>query len=269
MTPVPVTQILRTHGRVFASPRASEEDSIEDLNSLPLRDEGGRPIPIYNEEGNPIPRQRAVPDEGANPAGVFLSLNKVSGLFQEQYMDREARRYVHSNQIDLYPVGHVAGVGCIQTRQPLPLLSDVIRNVNIAVGAMEAPQSDDEGAYEGVNEDGELEPIRRSQKRPVYATHTQAYNLSNHFFAPRANENRITHGQVTAAASGFFAMSGLLPTTSTSKNHAQKAADKIQMDLPFQVFEAQMEGYIPTALRLEEVVVIDWMDVDEIFQTGT
>ena len=136
-------------------------------------------------------------------------------------MDREARRYVHSNQINLYPVGHVAGVGCIQTWQPLPLLSDVIHNVNIAVGAMEAPQSDNKGAYEGVNEDGELEMICRSQKWPMYATHTQVYNLSNHFFAPWANENCITHGQVTAAVSGFFMMSGLLPTTSTSKNHAQ------------------------------------------------
>jgi hypothetical protein len=256
--------ILRAHGgNVYCSAEATEENVIADLASHPLRTGAGKPIRIYDSDGNAIQRELAEPVEGGGPVGVFINLNTIKQFFESHYMDSEAHRFIRSNDIDKYQVGHLGGVGCFQTRQPMPVLSHVLGKINRAAGDVEPLSDDDEGAYSEVDEEGNLQPIRGRQKHPVYATHTQAYNLSNHFFAPRANEHRMLHGQVTAAASGLFAQ------TRKTKEVARKAKTKIAVDFPFEAFESQMDSFVPTALRLESVFVVDWLDVKEDFQTGS
>ena len=262
LTEIDPQHILDTHdGNVYSSAEATEDDLIADLASHPLRTGAGKPVRIYDSRGDAIPRERAQPVEGAGPVGVFINLKTIRQFFDPHYMDLE-HRYNRSNNIDKYHVGHLGGVGCFQTRQPMPILSHVLGKINRAVGDIESLSDGDEGVYSEVDEEGNLQPIQGRQKRPVYGTHTQAYNLSNHFFAPRANEHRMLHGQVTAAACGLFAQ------TRKTKEVARKAKAKIEIDFPSEAFESQMDSYMPTALRLESVFVVDWSDVKEDFQTG-
>lgn len=202
-------------------------------------------------------------------AGVFLSLDNVKDLFNERFTNDEdtGGRYAHSNSIDKYPVGHLPGIGCIQTRQPLPLLFTTVKRINSEVGVLDVIDDDDSDAgYANVDPegDGDLQRNQRGTNRcPLYGSHTQVYNLSNHFFAPRANRNRITHGQVTAAVSGFFA------STQADKRKGEKASRKVKEYLPYQIFETQMdESRIPKAMRLETVYSLDWQDVKEEYQNG-
>ena len=115
LAPLMVEEILEKHGPVFSSPNATEEDIIEDLDLYPLMNTAGNLMAVYDQNGHLISRYNVVPAPGAQLAGVFLLLDKVKGLFEEQFMETNKGRYCHSNQIDKYPVGHLPGVGCIQT----------------------------------------------------------------------------------------------------------------------------------------------------------
>jgi hypothetical protein len=190
-------------------------------------------------------------------------LDRVRQMFAEQLVPTEDKRYIHSNSIDKYPIAHLPNVGCIQTRQPLPLFSSVVSAINREIGAVIPPDEADEPEYSDVDDDGFILPARHARRSPLYATHTQVYNLSTHHFAPRANEFRVLHGQVTAAASGFFA------ATSKERTAAAKSAQKISHDFPFEVLESQIDGVdIPTAIRVEQCFVIDFNQLEDQYRAG-
>jgi len=184
-------------------------------------------------------------------------------MFSQPLVPMEEKRYVHSNSIDKYPIAHLPNVGCIQTRQPLPLFNSVITSINQNIGAVIPPDQVDDLGYTDVNDDGFILPAQASRQSPLYATHTQIYNLSTHHFAPRANKYRVLHGQVTAAASGFFT------ATSAERAAATKASQKISHDFPFEVLESQIDDVdIPTALCVEQCFVVDVKQLDDKYQNG-
>lgn len=260
---IPPDDILAEHVVVFSEPTGEPDDAVPNLNTLPYRDEDNRPILIYDEAGNLIPRTHGQPVEYACQAAVFLALDRVGQMFAEPLTPVEERRYIHSNSIDKYPIAHLPNVGCIQTRQPLPLFSPVVSAINREIGAIIPHDEGEDLNYSDVDDNGFILPTRAARRSPLYATHTQVYNLSTHHFAPRANEFRVLHGQVTAAASGFFA------STAAEKNTATKAAQKILHDFPFEVLESQMDGVdIPTAMRLEQCFVIDFRQLDDDYCSG-
>ena len=233
---------------------------------MPYQDEDNHPVRIYDQDGNLITRTRGQPAANAEPAAVFLALDKVSQMFSDPLIPMEQKRYVHSNSVDKYPIAHLPNVGCIQTRQPLPFFASVVKAINREVGEIiphEEIDDDDDIAYTDVDDDGFIIPARASRRSPLYATHTQIYNLSTHHFAPQANEFRVLHGQVTAAASGFFA------ATAAERTKAAKACQIISHDFPFEVLESQIDGVdISTAMRLEQCFVLDLTQVDPQYRNG-
>src|SRR6266849_273345 len=241
-------------------------DIVHDLPALPYQDDDNHPIRIYDQDGNVITRTRGQPAGNAEPAAVFLALDKVSQLFADPLVPTEQKRYVHSNSIDKYPIAHLPNVGCIQTRQPLPLFASVVKAINREVGEViprHEVDDDNDMEHTDVDDDGFILPARASRRSPLYATHTQIYKLSTHHFAPRANEFRVLHGQVTAAASGFFA------ATSKERTAAAKSAQKISHDFPFEVLESQIDGVdISTAMRIEQCFVLNLMQLDTQYRNG-
>jgi len=184
-------------------------------------------------------------------------------MFSDPLVPLEERRYIHSNSIDKYPIAHLPNVGCIQTRQPLPMFASIINAINREIGSIIPLEETDDFGYDDVDDDGFILPAHSAHKSPLYATHTQIYNLSTHHFAPRANEFRVLHGQVTAAASGVFA------ATPSERAAATKAAMKLSHDFPFEVLESQMDGVdIPIALRIEQCFVVECKELDEEYQNG-
>ena len=112
---------------------------------------------MYDQNRHLISQYNVVPAPRAQLVGVFLLLDKVKGLFEEQFMEMNKGHYCHSNQIDKYPVGHLLGVGCIQTQQPLPLLFKTVRKINRTLGAAIPPESDEEVSYSDIDEFGCLQ----------------------------------------------------------------------------------------------------------------
>ena len=260
---IPVERILAEHDVVYSRDTAADEDIIEDLDEYPMQNSRGEDVPIFDAEGNSIKRSTARPLPGSKSAAVFLALNKVKSLFRDHSISLNTEGFVHNPNIDKYPIGHLANVGCIQTRQPFPPFSPVVNKINKDVGRVIAYDAGDEPLYDDVDEDGNLvEPAGRVM-HPIFGTHTQVYNLSTHHFAPRANEYRVLHGQVTAAASSVFA------TRLGERSKGKQAVQKLSVHLPFEALEAQIDGAsVPTSMRLEQVFVVCFDDLDESYKSG-
>jgi hypothetical protein len=260
---IPPAAILDQHLILYSEPTGDLEDYINDLHSFPYIDEDNRPIPIYDEDGEPVPRYTGRPVGDAAQGAVFIALDRVHQMFSDPLVPLEEPRYIHSNSIDKYPIAHLPNVGCIQTRQPLPLFTSVVSAINREIGSIIPPEEADDFGYTDVDDDGFILPARAARKSPLYGTHTQIYNVSTHHFAPRANEFRVLHGQVTAAASGFFA------ATQSERTAAAKAALKISHDFPYEILESQIDSVdIPTAMRVEQCFVIDFKELDPEYQNG-
>jgi hypothetical protein len=165
---------------------------------------------------------------------VFVALDRVNRLFSDSrrtYIN--AKDYVRVPTINKYPIGFMANVGSIQTRQPFPPMSQTLQLINKDVGRIPQQDPNEEDVYDDVDDDGEL--IRASERpmTAVFGNATQIYNMSNHSYAPRANEHRALHGHLTAAASGVFA------TTTAHRNIARTANEQIQHHIPIRVRRAK------------------------------
>lgn len=262
-TPIPPEQILANHSEVYRCQDAYEEDLIDDLEEYPLQNQSGEDLPIFDKDGNSIRRTVARPVPGATPAGVFLALSRAKELFRSDSFSTDRQKYVHGNNVDKYPIGHLPNVGSIQTNQPLPLFNGVVKRINNTIGQTVPYEEGEEPLYEDVDESGNLVVPTGIKRRPIFGTHTQIYNLSVHHFAPRANQFRVLHGQVTAAASSKFAVS------SRDREKGKAAEEKIATHLPFEALEAQMDGAdIPVSLRLEQVFVVSMDDLEDEYKTG-
>jgi len=242
----------RRHGDLFEAATGDEGDLIDDYDSFPLHDEDGNEIPVFNTNGESVNRQQFAPIRDAMPGGVFVALDRVGRLFSDPRRTHiHPDDYVRVPTVNKYPIGFMATLGSIQTRQPFPPMSQTLELVNKVVGQVPEPDPNDEDEYDGVDDDGEL--IRASERpmTAVFGTATQIYNLSNHSYAPRANEHRALHGHLTAAASGVFA------TTSAQRKIAKAANDEIQYHLPIEGFEMLSEQPAFSAKgRVEQVFVI-------------
>jgi hypothetical protein len=251
-TPIPTNTMTTTHGDLYQSPTGEADDVIDDYGNFPLHDEDGKEIPVFNANGESVNRVRFQPIPNAQPAGVFVALDRVNRLFsdwRQTYINPDD--YVRLPTVNKYPIGFMANIGSVQTRQPFPPMAQTLRLINKAVGRIPPQDPDDEDMYDGVDDDGEL--IRASERpmTAVFGNATQIYNLSNHSYAPRANEHRALHGHLTAAASGVFA------TTTAHRNTAKVANERIQYHLPIDGFEMLAEQRTFSAKgRVEQVFII-------------
>jgi len=260
--PIPAERIIAQYDDVYATPDGNEEDIIADLAEYPLQNQRGETLPIFDIEGNSISRLKAQPVPGIRSAGIFLALEKAKSLFRNYALSSRELPYAHSNHIDKYPIAHLPNVGCIQTRQPLPLFHPVVQRINRTIGRVVAQDGEDMPELE-LDEEGDLINHDGVHKQPIFGTHTQCYNLSTHHFAPRASGFRVLHGQVGAAASSWFTLNA------TTRQKGQAAVQKIATHLPFEALEAQINsGNVPTSLRLEQVFVVNYDDLDEEYKSG-
>lgn len=248
---------------VYHHDTGEDEDIIDDLADYPLRNSAGEDLPIFDASGNSIKRTAARPLPGSQSAGVFLALDKVKSLFRGQSISVNTQGFVHNKNIDKYPIAHLPNVGCIQTHQAFPPFIPIVKKINNDLGRIIPYEVGDEPLYDELDEDGNLvEPAGRVM-HPIFGTHTQVYNLSTHHFAPRANEYRVLHGEVTAAASSVFALRPV------ERSKGKQAVQKISAHLPFEALEAQIDGAsVPTSMRVEQVFIVSFEDLDEAYKSG-
>lgn len=265
-------QLRQQHSQIFRSRQKREEDLVTDLEREPLLDADGYEIPLWDHHGHRLQRRQRECDldDAERHCGILLNLNTIDQMFNNVHEIIEpcyvnAEVYRSTDSVAKYPMAFLRSIGQIQARQPLPLLAQPLRTVNNTIARREEPSDDEhiQAAPHEFNENGDMIEPAHPPMHAVFGTSIQMYNRMLHFVAPRANEHEAVCGHLTAAKGGFFAQS------STDKERARRARNKIQFHLPhMRLQQAALSGHVSKDLRIEQVYVMDFDKVHPDHQNG-
>lgn len=225
--------ILAQHDQIYRNGEGpvlgDEMVEVMDLPTLPLLDDDGDEISIYDADGYRIPRRLPTHSEAY---GSWINLSSAHNLFQPQDDNLHARRAMPFNA---YPQAFLKTLGNIQSSTvPLPL-TDYVRTLNAEL------------AVHVNDEDG-------GPDHPSPALETvyfQSYNEISHRIRDEARFHPVQLGLITSALSGAAVTNQVALRKWQSRVHACREG------LPHQRFENKINrGDQPESLRNEVTYTI-------------
>jgi hypothetical protein len=265
--PIDVNTLINENGSLYngTDRRTRLKLSSRELRDLPLLDDEGQEIPVYNSRGFQVPRRVPVENFNDPTCGVLMELKSIQGLFNpdtssiilddaayssSQYEDPFVR-------VEAYPLGFLKMAGNVKASGVphcfYPLLTKINKSLrrNHEAPGENAGEDDPEAPY--------LEPSYRALK-PVSS---QFYNYMAHRVASRAGRHDAQQGTVTAAISGAHA------TTDKDKKTAQEKQKYCKRALPSERFHARINSIqdCPNDCRAELVYFVDVRALNE--QSGS
>ena len=255
--------------------------SSRELRDLPLLDDQGNEIPLYDYKGLQIPRRSIVEDPNKPPCGVLVDLKRIQGLFNPDTSatipnDSDTispEQEDPSVRVDAYPLGFLKMAGNIKASGVphcfYPLLTKINQSVrknhpvypsasnpnednanqDANLGGGQAP----ENAERQAPQDDPQAPYLESTYRAVKPVSCQFYNYMAHRVASRAGRHDSQQGSVTAAISGAYAK------TETDEKTAKQKQAYCKKGLPSERFHARINSVreCPCACRAELVYSVD------------
>ncbi|KAF9515149.1 hypothetical protein BS47DRAFT_1391881 [Hydnum rufescens UP504] len=251
---IPTEQIIaENQDLLYDSWDPDLRNRIRDLDALPLVDEDGNEVRIYDEEGCRVLRRFAVVDVNQPACGVLLNLSTCEALFNldpSQLDDGECP--IH---LSLYPQAYLRSVGHAQANGILPDFQVIVNRLNDEITRPDRAddQSDDD--------DEEWDEHRRPPA--LRGVKFQAYNEMVHRFTDRHGGMRVQRGAVTAAAAGRYARDA------KDCQSATKTWDAVKTLLPHEHMSEQLSpANCPRDLRLEQVYNLDLHRLPEERRNG-
>ena len=243
------------------------------LNRLPLLDNDGEVIPIYNSEGTHVPRRRMLVNNEQAACGVLVKLENIQTLFGQKASspdyDSDASCISIQDEsfvrLEAYPLGFLRTAGNVKaTGVPscfYPVLTDINRSVRKNHPIHPRGSSDDDAddlppangdAYDAM-EDDDNDPYSPSTYQAVRPVSSQFYNYMTHRVASRAGRHDSQQGSVTAAISGGYAK------TNKDRLTASEKQTYCRIELPSERFHGKITSVkdCPSACRAELVYSID------------
>lgn len=237
---IPVDELRRDHGQLFSNftSEPGDHQPVEDLTQLPLLDDQGREIPIYDEDGFRVLRRHPI---APKRLGCFLDLTKVPDLFypSNDNINNNLRPRI---PIYLYPMSFTKTMGNMQAEGVLHSFHRRIAALNDVVGrdADEAPASP-----------------------AVQALRCQAYNVLSHRVRERAKFHSVQLGRITASLAG----SGSYDKKVTKKWEQRR--DRCVDALPHHRFDSKIDGRSPPqAMRFENVYKLNLARMKPEYRNG-
>lgn len=223
--------------------------SVDDLLELPLTDEAGQEINVYDEDGFRIPRRTPLHHRHCPPCGILLDLSQAYTLFQSPYsheLSEAANAEVNLSEefpqvkLSVYPQAFLKKFGHLQSDGPPLGFQDLLHAINQKLVH---------------NHDGDSTPIQ------IVAF--QGYNYVQHNLAERAGQLEVVKGRVTAALAGTHA------TGSNSLRTFNRMKGFVSHHLPHDRIEELLNKDNPArAMRFEVVVAINISSLKVHFQSG-
>jgi hypothetical protein len=248
--------LTRKHGREIYDSRSPELRRRVDITKLPLVDNDGAEIHVFDGNSRRIIRRTAIEDEGPS-CGVLMDLENIDPLFNrtdtEQTDDNDAGSAPpvgHRVKINAYPLGFLRVAGNIQANGIPhcfhPTITQINENVGIEQEAQKTPDPNDDVYMADLNQ---THPLSAAAVKPIAS---QFYNQIAHRIATRAGRLDSQQGSATAALSGAFAQ--------TEKDRAKASAKQeyCSEDLPSDRFHQRINlPDCPTCCRAELVYSVD------------
>jgi hypothetical protein len=254
MEAINVDVLIDENRRLYDGPdrRTRLKLSSRELWDMPLLDDEGREIPIYNSKGVQVPRRAPVQNPDQPPCGVLINLKSIQGLFNpdtssvilddatassSQYEDPFVR-------VEGYPLGFLKTAGNVKATGIPHCFYPLLTNINKSVRRN----------HEALEEDDDPEaPYLESTYRAVKPVSSQFYNYMAHRVASRAGRHDAQQGTVTAAISGAYA------STDKDRKVAKEKQKLCKRALPSEMFRLRINsvGECPNSCRAELVYSVD------------
>ena len=257
--------------------------SARELRDLPLLDDKGDEIPLYDYKGVQIPRRVIVEDLDKPPCGVLVDLKRIQGLFNPDTSATipndsdviSSQQDDPSVRVDAYPLAFLKTAGNIKASGVphcfYPLLTKINNSVRKNLPEYPAPYNParpddaDQGENAAGGQAAEDAEGRAQQEEDPQAPHLQPtyravrpvscqfYNYMAHRVASRAGRHDSQQGSVTAAISGAFAK------TDADERTAKRKQAYCNNGLPSERFHSRINSVreCPCACRAELVYSVD------------
>lgn len=244
---VPNEVIQRNHRTLYDRSDDDENRQEVNLEDLPLLDEDGHEINVFNSSGFRVPRRLPASHQAC---GALLDLERVHELFQSQ---EDVHGHVRNvAPFVAYPLAFTRTFGNVTCNSIMPSFDRRLHDINnhmrpvIPDDAMEADAHDDDEYY-----DDDAHPHRRGAPilRPL---RMQAYNNLSHRVRDQTKFHYVQLGIVTSALAGSGAKSA------SGRYHWQRRLGFCKEGLPHKRFETKVSGDgQPQSLRFENTYTLD------------
>ncbi|KAI6025413.1 hypothetical protein EDC04DRAFT_2606295 [Pisolithus marmoratus] len=226
-----------------------------DLADLPLVDEDGFEINVYNPDGFHIPRQKPT---SFKTCGALLDLKKVHELFQGT---EDAHRHVQNEvPFTVYPLAVTQDLGNVKATGLMLTFACRVMQLNAAI------REDDRAARCNVDDDDDdnNNPMIPNCHSPaLLGISSQIYNSLSHHVHTEAKFHVVQLGMVTSAFAGSSAKSV------TGKHHWERQVKFCEQGMPHVRFSQQVSGdRQPQTLRFENTYILDISRMHPNLHTG-
>ncbi|KAI6019120.1 hypothetical protein EDC04DRAFT_2607551 [Pisolithus marmoratus] len=229
-----------------------------DLADLPLVDEDGFEINVYNPDGFCIPRQKPTSFE---TCGALLDLKKVHELFQGT---EDAHGHVQNEvPFTVYPLAFTQDLGNVKAAGLMPTFACRVMQLNAAI------HKDDRATHCNVNDDDDNDdddndPMMPNHHLPaLLGISSQIYNSLSHHVRTEAKFHVVQLGMVTSTFAGSSAK------TATGKCHWEHQVKFCEQGMPHVRFSQKVSGDgQPQTLRFENTYILDISRMRPDLHTG-
>ncbi|KAI6008566.1 hypothetical protein EDC04DRAFT_2907060 [Pisolithus marmoratus] len=215
-----------------------------DLADLPLVDEDGFEINVYNPDGFCIPRWKPTSFE---TCGALLDLKKVHELFQGT---EDAHRHVQNEvPFTVYPLAFTRDLGNVKATGLMLTFACRVMQLNAAI------RKDDRAARHNVNDDDDNNnhPMIPNHHSPaLLGISSQIYNSLSHCVHTEAKFHVVQLGMVTSVFAGASAKSAM------GKRHWERRVKFCEQGMPHVRFSQKVSGDgQPQTLQFENTYILD------------
>ncbi len=235
--------VLGDRDILYDSPDPTSRKAVN-LDELPLEDELGHEINVYDDRGYRVARRKPYFSRSIRPCGMLLDLTKARALFDARVEidddDNLSSDGDDRPHLSVFPQAFTKTFGHIQSQAIPQGFKPLFRVMNSELAA----NADDEN------------PV-------IKGISVQVYNHVQHNLMDRAGELEIVHGRITSALGGTRAQ------TAKSKRTAEKITGLVSLHLPHERVKQKLsKNNISRALRLEIVVTIDLQALSPRYRSG-
>lgn len=231
--------LIEKHGEeIYGSPDAEEREQVN-LDELPLVDDEGQEIRIYDAEGHRIPRREAIIAAEAPYTGMLFNLKTIHELFQRtELAEEEEEEDIPMTPHYLYPMAGLKTIGHFQAKGLMTPFYMKLRELNAQLK---------ENYREGDEEDIAAD-LLTGYGPLVEGIASQGYNMLSHRVRTQGRYHDVQLGQMTAAFCGTHATPG------ANANVAARFFRECEDWLPFQRYHEKItDTVIDTSIRVENI----------------
>ncbi|KAF8873034.1 hypothetical protein BD779DRAFT_1477248 [Infundibulicybe gibba] len=244
--PISNDVIQQENDEIFDGP-ARPRRIYRALGELPLRDNNGERIRLYNRRGEEIPRMEYT--HRGTPCGLLVNFENIDTLFPQETSYQMDGKLPVSTTVNRYPQAYLRDHGHIQADNVLATFLPVLEQINEAIQHPPGSEPQEDEVFRDIP--------------PVTGISCQVYNELAHRYRPDVQHHDVQLGRQTAALAGTHA--------ETPKDQAAAARHRAKCtpDLPYENFRQIISTPNQNVnLRVEQVFKVDLAAVKPRYCTG-